>query len=158
MIQNKTAIFSIFWPITANVHRLLWIIYQSDLKVVQLVISWSVGGYSYISGYLLSVNVFNCPSSSRHDVGKACVCSANPSWINTDQMSAASKDKVARMKMPPLKQYNLCDKWCVMQALRSFMDMTAIHQILHESKKRCHIWDPRSVHVQSCPGSHTAVG
>lgn len=51
-------------------------------------------------------------------------------------MSAASKDKVARMKMLPLKQYNLCDKWCVMQALRSFMDMTAIHQILHESKKK----------------------
>lgn len=38
--------------------------------------------------------------------------------------------------MLPLKQYNLCDKWCVMQALRSFMDMTAIHQILHESKKK----------------------
>lgn len=51
-------------------------------------------------------------------------------------MSAASKDKVARMKMLPLKQYNLYDKWCVMQALRSFMDMTAIHQILHESKKK----------------------
>lgn len=51
-------------------------------------------------------------------------------------MSAASKDKVARMKMLPLKQYNLCDKWCVMQALRSFMDTTAIHQILHEPLKK----------------------
>lgn len=60
-------------------------------------------------------------------------------------MSAASKDKVARMKMLPLKQYNLCDKWCVMQALRSFMDMTAIHQILHESKKKKKVSHMRSV-------------
>lgn len=62
------------------------------------------------------------------------VCSANLPWINTDEMSAASKDKVARMKMLLLKQYHHWDMWYVMQVLKSFMAMIAIHQILHESK------------------------